>query len=139
LRSVQPLVITKGLDLQVCIEAGLPQVDVDTARIGQLVRNLLNNAVTHTPTNGTLAVTASSTNHEVVVSVRNTGTAIAPEHLPHIFDRFYRADASRRTTGGAGLGLAIVKQLVEAHGGRIEAQSTPGHGTTLSFALPAMR
>ena len=73
----------------------------------------------------------------MAVSVRDTGTGIAPEHLPYVFDRFYRADKSRaRQTGGAGLGLAIAKQLVVAHGGSISAESAPGPGTTFTFTLP---
>jgi len=75
----------------------------------------------------------------IVVEVRDSGPGIAPEHLTNVFDRFYRADRSRtRATGGAGLGLAIVKQLVEAHGGRVWAASTPGQGACISFTLPAM-
>jgi signal transduction histidine kinase len=71
------------------------------------------------------------------VSVRDTGIGIAPEHLPYVFERFYRADKSRaRATGGAGVGLTIVKQLVEAHGGRVWAESTPGSGAMLGFTLP---
>jgi signal transduction histidine kinase len=69
--------------------------------------------------------------------VRDTGEGIAPEHLPHVFDRFYRADASRaRATGGAGLGLAIVKHLVESHGGSVTVMSEPGQGTRVSFTIP---
>ncbi|MFQ3663192.1 MAG: ATP-binding protein, partial [Chloroflexaceae bacterium] len=83
----------------------------------------------------TLAVRAHPS--EVLFEVRDTGTGIAPEDLPRIFDRFYRADRSRtRSSGGAGLGLAIARRIVEAHGGRIWAESMPGQGATVRFTLP---
>ena len=83
-----------------------------------MLRNLLNNALAHTPAGGEIGVSATRENGSVWVSVCDTGEGIAPEDLPHVFDRFYRADRSRaRQTGGYGLGLAIVKQLVQAHGG----------------------
>ena len=106
-------------------------------RVGQVLRNLLNNAVAHTPDGGEITVSARAMDQEVAVSVHDTGTGIAPEHLPYVFDRFYRADKSRaRQTGGAGLGLAIVKQLVVAHGGSISVESVPGQGSTFTFTLP---
>ena len=115
----------------------LPLVDVDATRVGQVLRNLLNNGVAHTPSGGEITVSARAMDQEVVVSVRDTGSGIAPEHLPYVFDRFYRADKSRaRQTGGAGLGLAIVKQLVVAHGGSISVESVPGQGSTFTFTLP---
>ena len=93
--------------------------------------------VAHTPSGGEITVSARAPDQEVAVSVRDTGTGIAPEHLPYVFDRFYRADKSRaRQTGGAGLGLAIVKQLVVAHGGSITVESVPGQGSTFTFTLP---
>jgi signal transduction histidine kinase len=105
--------------------------------VGQVLRNLLNNAVAHTPEAGEITVTGRAASVEVAVSVRDTGMGIPSEHLPYIFDRFYRADKSRaRQTGGAGLGLAIAKQLVIAHGGSISAENTPGQGTTFTFTLP---
>ena len=111
-------------------------MDVDPERVGQVLRNLLNNALAHTPEGGTITVTARTAGEQVAVTVHDTGTGIAPEHLPHVFDRFYRADQSRRKTGGAGLGLAIVKQLVIAIGGTITAESAPGQGSTFTFTLP---
>ncbi len=82
-------------------------------------------------------MTAQAVGAEVAVAVHDTGAGIAPEHLPYVFDRFYRADKSRaRQTGGAGLGLAIAKQLVVAHGGSISSESAPGQGTTFTFTLP---
>ena len=117
----------------------LPAVNVDPTRIGQVLRNLLTNAITHTPGPGTIVVTAGRHAEQglVTLAVRDSGDGIAPEHLPHVFERFYRADPSRaRATGGAGLGLAIVKGIVEAHGGTVTAESSEGRGTTIRFTLP---
>jgi signal transduction histidine kinase len=134
---LRPQANAKGIVLTVDLPADLPLVDVDPERIGQVLRNLLNNAVAHTPQGGEITVAAQATETEVSVSVHDTGTGIAPEHLPYVFDRFYRGDKSRaRQTGGAGLGLAIVKQLVIAHGGTITATSAPGQGSTFTFTLP---
>ncbi|NIO68451.1 MAG: hypothetical protein GTN71_05240, partial [Anaerolineae bacterium] len=133
---------------RVTVQVDLPEdllVDVDPQRIGQVLRNLLDNALTHTPPGGEIAVAARAACPEpgrregqwVEVSVRDTGSGIAAEDLPYVFERFYRADKSRsRATGGAGLGLAIARQLVEAHGGRIWVESTEGEGSTFTFALP---
>ena len=134
---LRPQANAKGLALTVDLPADLPPVDVDPERVGQVLRNLLNNAVAHTPEGGEITITARAAAAEVAVSVHDTGTGIAPEHLPYVFDRFYRADKSRaRQTGGAGLGLAIAKQLVVAHGGSIKVESAPGPGTTFTFTLP---
>ena len=115
----------------------LPAVLADPARIGQVLGNLLANALTHTPEGGTVVVGAGEKDGAVVISVVDSGPGIAAQHLPHVFERFYRADPSRaRATGGAGLGLAIVRGIVEAHGGRVEAESPPGGGAVLRFALP---
>jgi two-component system sensor histidine kinase BaeS len=101
------------------------------------LRNLLCNAMTHTPSGGEIAITARTEGRWIAICVRDTGTGIAEEDLAHVFDRFYRADRSRsRATGGAGLGLAIVKQLVEAHGGQIEVESAVGKGAQFTFSLP---
>jgi signal transduction histidine kinase len=115
----------------------LPLVDADPERVGQVLRNLITNARHHTPPEGRITIAAQVREHEVEIAVRDTGSGIAPEHLPYVFERFYRADQARaRSTGGAGLGLAIVKQLVEAHGGRAAVNSTLGAGTTFTFTLP---
>jgi len=125
---------------RVALHVDLPEdllVDVDPQRIGQVLRNLLDNALTHMPPGGEIAVAAHTEGQWVEVSVRDTGSGIAAEDLPYVFERFYRADKSRsRATGGAGLGLAIARQLVEAHGGRIWVESTEGEGSTFTFALP---
>jgi signal transduction histidine kinase len=158
--ALRPALAAKQLDLQIVLPAGLPDVQADPERVGQVLRNLLNNAILHTPAGGSIMLCAAGaaedegrrTNNEgkalqsfvlcpssfVTVRVSDSGPGIAPEHLANVFDRFYRADRSRaRATGGAGLGLAIVKQLVEAHGGRVWAAGAPGQGACISFTLPA--
>ena len=135
----------KGIALTVDLPKDLPLLDVDPRRIGQVLRNLLDNALTHTPTGGEVGVAARVFRPElgqggdgwVEVTVQDTGGGISVENLPYVFERFYRADRSRsRATGGAGLGLAIARQLVEVHGGRIEVESTPGQGAQFTFTLP---
>jgi signal transduction histidine kinase len=150
----RPSLAERGLQLQLECDAELPAIDGDARRIGQVLRNLLANALAHTPCGGRVGIsvrsaatlpTGQSDRHDaqpghgwVVFAVSDTGVGIAPEHLPNIFERFFRADPARaRATGGAGLGLAIVRQLVEMHGGHVWAESAPGAGTTLSFAIPA--
>jgi signal transduction histidine kinase len=116
----------------------LPAVLADPERVGQVLRNLLSNALHHTPPEGRITVEARATPEGVEVAVSDTGSGLAPEQAQYVFERFYRADPSRnRATGGAGLGLAIVKQLVEAHGGRVWLESQAGQGTTVRFTLPA--
>jgi len=135
--AIRPALAEKGLAIEIDVAEDLPVVDVDSERVGQILRNLLNNAITHTAAGGRITLSARHAESEVSVSLRDTGSGIAAGHLPHIFDRFYRADRSRaRATGGSGLGLAIVKQLVEAHGGRISVVSAEGQGTTFSFTIP---
>jgi signal transduction histidine kinase len=135
--ALRPQADLKAIALSTDLPPDLPLVDVDPERIGQVLRNLLGNAVAHTPVGGEIAVTARAGDGEVSVSVQDTGAGIPAEHLPYVFDRFYRADPSRaRQTGGAGLGLAIVRQLVVAHGGTISVTSEPGQGSTFTFTLP---
>lgn len=117
-------------------EAG--DVRVDTDRMGQVLGNLLDNALRHTPAGGTVTLTCRRIDDWVEYRVADTGDGVAAEHLPHLFDRFYRADTSRdRRRGGSGIGLAIAKALVEAHGGGISVTSAGvGHGTTFTVRLP---
>jgi len=135
--ALRPQADAKGLAVPVELPADLPPVDADPGRVGQVLRNLLNNAILHTPAGGTITLSARPDAGTVAVSVRDTGVGIPPEHLPNVFERFYRADRSRaRATGGAGLGLAIVKQLVMAHGGSVAVESAVGQGSTFTFTLP---
>ena len=128
--SLQLQATNKQLALRVEMSPCLPRVEADAERVGQVLRNLVSNAITHTPPGGEIRIRARSINGEVLVSVDDTGEGIDEQHLPCIFERFYRTDASRsRATGGTGLGLAIVKQVVEAHGGQVEAESAPGRGS----------
>ncbi|MDO8689943.1 MAG: ATP-binding protein [Dehalococcoidia bacterium] len=134
----------KGVRLDPGSSGEFPLVDLDPDRIGQVMDNLLNNALRHTPAGGKIAIelkeTQSVGGHWAQVSVTDSGSGISPEDLPLVFDRFFRADRSRsRSTGGSGLGLAIVKQLVEAHGGKVWAESQPGQGSAFSFTLPVRR
>ena len=122
-----------GLELKTEVGTGLPSLDVDRVRIGEVLANLLANAVRHTPPGGTVTLEASTNPQGVAFAVTDTGEGIAADELAHVFDRFAKSPESR----GAGLGLAIAKSLVQAHGGTISAESEPGRGTTIRFVLPA--
>jgi signal transduction histidine kinase len=128
----------KQLLLATDIASDLPLVEADAQRIGQILRNLLNNAIKYTPEQGKIQVRAWAQANTVQMQVEDSGPGISAEHLPHIFKHFYRADTSRtRETGGSGLGLAIVEQLVHAHGGTISVESYVGQGTRFNVTLPA--
>jgi signal transduction histidine kinase len=115
-------------------------VMADREKLYRVIQNIADNSIKHMEREPKrIDIRLSATASEAIVSIRDNGSGIAPEALPHIFDRFYRADQSRSgTTGGTGLGLAIVKQIVEGHGGRVWAESAEGEGTTVSFALPIL-
>ncbi len=138
-RKFLPRYAAMGITLRVeCPGDWSARADPD--RLGQILDNLLENALDHTPPGGRVTLAAAAGDGYVSLSVSDTGTGIKPEHLPRIFDRFYRVGADRsRRRGGSGLGLAIVKSLVEAQGGRIRASSEPGYGTVFSFTLPRFR
>jgi two-component system phosphate regulon sensor histidine kinase PhoR len=113
----------------------LPMLMLDALRIEQALLNLLQNAIAHTPPGGAVTVGATVAAETVRLWVRDTGSGIAPDDLPHIFERLYKGDQSRRRSG-TGLGLAIVKHLVERHGGRVSAESALGRGTTVTMVFP---
>lgn len=125
------------VDLQVKTEPDLPQINVDPDRITQVLDNLLSNALRYVPPNGRIYLGGRRKDSQVQIIVQDSGSGIAPEDLPHIFDRFYRVDKARkRDQGGSGLGLAIARSIVEAHQGRIWAESEPGKGTRFTIELP---
>lgn len=127
----------KGINVSNAIEPTTPQVIADSDRITQVLLNLVDNACRHTPADGTIRIGATVQGHYLLIWVSDTGTGIDPTDLPHIFERFYRADRSRTTsTGGSGLGLSIVKAIITAHGGKIWAESALGQGTRITFTLP---
>jgi signal transduction histidine kinase len=137
LSALQPRIMEKRLRVSMSIPPNLPNLYVDPERIGQVLRNLLANAIAYTPEGGEIHFEALRHRESLEICIRDNGQGIAPEHLPLVFERFYRVDESRtRSTGGAGLGLAIVKQLVEAHGGNIGVESALGRGATFKFTLP---
>jgi two-component system, OmpR family, sensor kinase len=107
----------------------------DEARLIQVIMNLLDNAITYTNAGGKVKLSVQVKHNSACLTVRDTGIGIAPEHLPHIFERFYRADPAR-STGRSGLGLAIVDWVVHAHGGAISVESQVGQGTAFIVALP---
>jgi two-component system sensor histidine kinase BaeS len=138
-QAVQPRARAQGVELTVRTGADLSRVDADRQRIGQVLRNLVANALTHTSAGGMVRLGAWRSGERVTIEVLDTGSGIPPEHLPNVFERFYRADPSRtRATGGAGIGLAVVKRLVDAHGGCVEVDSAPGRGSRFRFTLPAV-
>jgi two-component system sensor histidine kinase BaeS len=131
------------VELRTAVAAGLPQVSVDRHRMAQVLANLLDNAVRHTPAGGTVTLAADRDGDgdagTVSIRVSDTGTGIAAEHLPHLFERFYRVGTARdRRSGGSGIGLSITRALVDAHGGHVTAASDgPGRGATFTVTLPA--
>ena len=134
--QLEPLAHEKGLEISTKIPAELP-VYGDSDHLIRLFLNLLENALKYTPTAGQITITALKAPEEVQVTIHNTGLGIPQEHLPHLFDRFYRVEADRSSqTGGNGLGLAIAREIVRLHRGDIEVQSEPGQGMTITVYLP---
>jgi two-component system sensor histidine kinase BaeS len=131
----------KGVTLTTNVDDDLPALWADPHRLRQVLGNLLDNALRHTATGGQVDIAATADDTDLVISVADDGDGILTEHLPHVFERFYRVDAARdREHGGAGIGLAIAKALVEAHDGRITASSRgPGTGATFTITLPVHR
>jgi signal transduction histidine kinase len=135
--AARPQAKAKGLALRTELHAQQATVEADPERVGEVLRNLLSNAITHTSQRGRITVDLSDEGNELRIGVADTGAGIPPEDVPHVFERFYRVDRSRvRSTGGAGLGLTIAKRLVEAHGGTIRVESEVGKGSRFTFTLP---
>ena len=151
MEAFRPRAAAAGVNLELEFADGLPDVTVDATRVAQIIGNLVDNAVVHTPAGGTVTVAAGALaagaladvrtgDGTVYVSVTDTGAGIAPDDLEQIFDRFYRTDPSRsRATGGSGLGLTIARQLAVAHGGALTVESTLGKGSRFICALPTTR
>ena len=135
-----PAYAAQGVALDAAVADHLPPVAIDRDRIGEVFANLLDNALRSTPRGGRVEVTAARRRDEVELTVSDTGEGIAPEHLERVFERFYRVDRGRaRQRGGSGIGLAIARALVEAHGGRIQAESDGvGKGTRFVVTFPAV-
>lgn len=137
--TMEAVLFEKNIAFQYDVEPDL-HVLGNVEQIKQVVMILLDNGIKYTNPNGEINVNFKKKHHDVVLTVANTGPGIAPEHLEHIFDRFYRADPSRsRKLGGYGLGLAIAKSIVEQHVGRITTKSVPGEWTTFQVQLPISR
>jgi signal transduction histidine kinase len=135
--AAHPPAEAKGLTIEAKLPEGQAIAEVAPERIGQVLRNLLSNAITHTSVGGHITVDLKDDGGELHIGVEDTGDGIPPEDLPYVFERFYRADPSRvRATGGAGLGLTIARRLVEAHGGTIGVESEVGKGSRFTFTLP---
>ncbi len=130
----------RGVTLSVAIDDDAAELTADPTALRQILSNLVENAVRYTNAGGAVTIFARREHDGTRLGVRDTGVGIAPEHLPRIFERFYRADSARsRDEGGTGLGLAIVRHLAEAHGGRASAESTAGKGTVVSVLFPEGR
>jgi len=137
LESFSELAKQKGINLRGSAEKGIDPLVMDVQLIGRVLNNLISNAIRHTPAGKEISLCASIVKGGVEVSVRDQGEGIRSEDLPHVFERFYRADKSRnRMTGGSGIGLAIVKSIVTAHGGMVEAESHLNEGSRFVVKLP---
>lgn len=134
--AVRPRAEDKGVDLVLDVPEGLPAVAVDAARLGHALRNLLDNALTYTDRGGRITLSASADGDSVTFSVADTGVGIPPDHLPHVFEKFFRVPGQSRGAG-TGLGLAIVHEIVTAHGGTVTCESRPGVETVFRLRLPA--
>ncbi|WP_371376637.1 sensor histidine kinase [Sporomusa aerivorans] len=135
--KLAPFLETKELTINSSIPSTLPAILADPDRLNQVLTNLLTNAIRHATQGTAIMITARTWQQQIVIDITNSGAGIPPEHLPYIWQRFYRVDKSRsRADGGTGLGLAITRKLVIAMGGAISAASTPGETTTFTFSLP---
>ena len=134
--TLRPRIETRRLEFVRRMDSDIPNVMADADMVKQILSNLLENAIKYTPENGRVTVSTTGEGAMVLTEVADTGVGIARQHLPHVFERFYKVERSRRE-GGTGLGLAIVKHIVQAHGGDVRVESVEGTGSTFSFSLPA--
>jgi two-component system phosphate regulon sensor histidine kinase PhoR len=135
---LRPQIERAHLTMQVDVDEGLPEAEIDIKRIEQVVINLIHNAIKFTPANGQILVHVFHQKNHIEVAVRDTGVGISPEEQTRLFERFYKSDKARRSEG-TGLGLAIAKNIVQLHGGKLFVESTPGEGATFTFTLPLRR
>lgn len=138
--SLSPHVQRRKVSIHGEIQAGIPPVYMAPDKIQRVLYNLIDNAIRHTPEGGNITIGAKQSAESVQVEVHNTGEAIPPEHLPHIFEKFYRGEQARQRNSdghrGAGLGLAIARGFIEAHQGKIQVESNDKSGTCFSFTIP---
>ncbi len=133
--QLKPLAIKQNVTLASALSDSLPVVDVDTERLSKTITNIIHNAIKFNRNGGSVTVTTISDDETITVKVIDNGIGIPKEDLPHVFERFYKADKSRNNTG-SGLGLAIAKHTIEAHGGTLWVQSEEGKGSTFGFTIP---
>jgi two-component system sensor histidine kinase ResE len=137
IRKFQGLARDNGIQLSLGIEDEMAPVSFDPDRIEQVLTNLIDNAIRHTPIGGTVQLNVASEEKGFIVEVTDSGSGISEEDLPFVFERFYKADKARtRSRAGTGLGLAIAKNIIEAHRGYLSVQSKIGQGTTFTFMIP---
>jgi signal transduction histidine kinase len=135
--SLQGWAERKGIELRVELSENVPKVQGNSTRLRQVLANLVENALKYTPSGGTVTIQVVAENGSTTVCVKDTGIGISPDHLPHVFEKFYRVETKETNdVTGTGLGLAIARSIIEVHGGRIWAESQPGAGSTFSFTLP---
>jgi two-component system sensor histidine kinase BaeS len=131
------MAVAKGIQADLHLEADTLPIRANEARLRRLLLILVDNALKFTPAGGRVTVSGSSDGAEVTIAVADTGTGISPADLPHIFERFWRADRVRsRETGGTGLGLTIARQIADEHNARLDVQSEVGHGSVFTIRFP---
>ena len=136
----RPTLCERGITLSATVDPDTPHIRGDANRLEQALQNVAANAIRHTPRGGSVTLHAEPAGDRMRITVSDTGPGIAPEHLPHIFDRFYKADAARSGThvpSGSGLGLSIVRAIVVRHGGEVRASNAPAGGAVFEMVLPA--
>ncbi len=136
INQLGPQIERQELTAELDMAGNLPLVDADPTRLRQAIVNIVHNAIKFTPPGGRILLTTRVEDRSVILDIADSGTGIASGDLPHVFERFYKADRARSGKGGTGMGLAISKHIVEAHGGRISVQSTEGRGSTFSLSIP---